>query len=385
MTNMKKIVTSIFLALSCLGTVLAQGHRFQLIIKGKQFPAKSKIFVRYIVDRKLTIDSINLVSNEVIYKGEIIEPTQVMLFYSQDGASFFNRKGKPMERLTFYVDPLEAKTQIDIKSPFESSQVHGSKLQIAYKQYQDYLKAYEEQLIAQQSKRADLYQAKSRDESALNQIALEIEKIEAQRKNAQRNFITDNPANYFSLLALQEVAGYDDDVHATESLFVKLSPRLKETAIGRKLEADIELAKKLGIGQPALDFAQMTPEGKELKLSDFKGKYLLLDFWASWCGPCRAENPNLVKAYQKFKGAKFEILGVSLDKPGKKDNWMKAIEQDGLTWPQVSDLNGWQNQAAQLYGIQAIPQNYLISPEGKIVGINLKGIKLMQKLEELLK
>ncbi|WP_333864505.1 TlpA disulfide reductase family protein [Sphingobacterium sp.] len=382
---MKKIVTSIFLALSCLGTVLAQGHRFQLIIKGKQFPAKSKIFVRYIVDRKLTIDSINLVSNEVIYKGEIIEPTQVMLFYSQDGASFFNRKGKPMERLTFYVDPLEAKTQIDIKSPFESSQVHGSKLQIAYKQYQDYLKAYEEQLIAQQSKRADLYQAKSRDESALNQIALEIEKIEAQRKNAQRNFITDNPANYFSLLALQEVAGYDDDVHATESLFVKLSPRLKETAIGRKLEADIELAKKLGIGQPALDFAQMTPEGKELKLSDFKGKYLLLDFWASWCGPCRAENPNLVKAYQKFKGAKFEILGVSLDKPGKKDNWMKAIEQDGLTWPQVSDLNGWQNQAAQLYGIQAIPQNYLISPEGKIVGINLKGIKLMQKLEELLK
>jgi len=385
MINMKKIVTSIFLALSCLGTVLAQGHHFQLTMKGKQFPAKSKIFVRYIVDRKLTIDSVNLGPNEVIYKGEIIEPTQVMLFYSKDGASFFNRKGKPMERLTFYVDPMEANTQIDIKSPFESSQVRGGKLQIAYRQYQDELKPYEKQLVDQQSKRADLYQAKNRDESALNQIALEIEKIEAQRKNAQRNFITDNPGNYFSLLALQEVASYDDNVGTTEPMFLRLSSSLKQTAIGQKLEKDIELAKKLGIGQPALDFVQMTPEGKEMKLSDFKGKYLLLDFWASWCGPCRAENPNLVKAYQKFKGPKFEILGVSLDKPGKKDNWIKAIEQDGLTWPQVSDLNGWQNQAAQLYGIQAIPQNYLISPEGKIVGINLKGIKLIEKLEELLK
>ncbi len=187
------------------------------------------------------------------------------------------------------------------------------------------------------------------------------------------------------MLALQEVASYDDNVVTTEPLFFNLSSRLRQTAIGKKLNADIQLAKKLGIGQPALDFAQVTPQGKELKLSDFKGKYLLLDFWASWCGPCRAENPNLVKAYQKFKGSKFEILGVSLDKPGKKDNWLKAIEQDGLTWPQVSDLNGWQNQAAQLYGIQAIPQNYLISPEGKIVGINLKGVKLIEKLEELLK
>lgn len=382
---MKKIATSIFLVLSCLGTVLAQGQRFQLTIQGKQFPEKSKAFVRYIVDRKLTIDSINFGPNDVIYKGEITEPTQVMLFYSKDGASFFNRKGGPMERLTFYVDPMEPNTQITVQSPFESSQVRGGKLQVAYKQYQDDLKPYEKKLMVQQSKRADLYQAKNRDENALNQIALEIEKIETERKKAQRNFIVNNPDNYFSLLALQEVASYDDNVVTTEPLFFKLSSRLRQTAIGKKLEADIQLAKKLGIGQPALDFAQVTPAGKELKLSDFKGKYLLLDFWASWCGPCRAENPNLVKAYQKFKGPKFEILGVSLDKPGKKDNWMKAIEQDGLTWPQVSDLNGWQNQAAQLYGIQAIPQNYLISPEGKIVGINLKGVKLMEKLEELLK
>ncbi|PUV24025.1 TlpA disulfide reductase family protein [Sphingobacterium athyrii] len=382
---MKKIFTAALLSLSMIGIVVGQKQDFQLDFNGQIHSSEAKVFVRYFVGQKLKIDSVSLKSSNVTYKGQIDEPMQVMLFYSKDGASFFNKKGGPMQRLTFYVDPLEANTEIAIKDPFESSIVKGGQLQVAYKKYQDYLRPYEKQLVALQSRRSDLYQDKNRNEEAMKQVSTEVEKQNELRVQAQRKFIVENPDNYFSLLALQEVARYGSDVSLIEPMFLKLSANLRKTAIGEKLEGEILLAKKLGIGQPAPDFGQLTPDGRLLKLSDFKGKYVLLDFWASWCGPCRAENPHLVEIYKQFKGPAFEILGISLDKPGKKDNWTKAIEQDGLKWPQVSDLNGWQNNAAQLYGVQAIPQNYLISPEGKIVGINLKGKQLADKLAELIK
>jgi thiol-disulfide isomerase/thioredoxin len=121
-----------------------------------------------------------------------------------------------------------------------------------------------------------------------------------------------------------------------------------------------------------------------VRLSSFRGKYVLVDFWASWCGPCRQENPNVVKLYNKYKGKGFTILGVSLDKAGDKPAWLAAIKNDGLTWTQVSDLNGWSNLAARLYGVQSIPQNFLIDPQGKIVAKGLRGDDLDAALEKLL-
>jgi thiol-disulfide isomerase/thioredoxin len=124
--------------------------------------------------------------------------------------------------------------------------------------------------------------------------------------------------------------------------------------------------------------------GVPVKLSSFRGKYLLVDFWASWCGPCRRENPNVVKTYQAFKDKNFTILGVSLDQPGAKQKWLDAIHNDNLTWTHVSDLKFWQNDVARLYGIQAIPQNLLLDPSGKIIARNLSGEQLAKKLSEVI-
>ena len=141
------------------------------------------------------------------------------------------------------------------------------------------------------------------------------------------------------------------------------------------------IAKKTGIGATAMDFTQNNIAGKPVKLSDYRGKYVLLDFWASWCGPCRAENPNVLDNYEKYHSKGLEILGVSLD--DKKDAWVKAIKDDGLEWAHVSDLKGWKNEVAKQYNINAVPSNFLIDKEGKIVAVNLRGEELSQKLAEI--
>lgn len=147
------------------------------------------------------------------------------------------------------------------------------------------------------------------------------------------------------------------------------------------MQAQIEQMKSFVVGGQAPDFTQKTPDGGEMSLSDLRGKVVLLDFWASWCGPCRRENPNVVRMYEKYKEKGFDILGVSLDKT--HDRWIQAIEQDGLEWHHVSDLKGWSNEAAQAYGVRSIPHTVLLDAEGRILARNLRGEALERKLEEI--
>ena len=156
-----------------------------------------------------------------------------------------------------------------------------------------------------------------------------------------------------------------------------------QSVAGNSDAAGGEEPSSVKVGQVAPDFTLPDPSGKMISLSSFRGKYILVDFWASWCGPCRQENPNVVKAYQQYKGKNFTILGVSLDKT--KDQWQKAIQADGLAWNHVSDLKFWDSAVVPLYGINAIPTNFLLDPQGKVIATNLRGPALEAKLQEVLK
>jgi peroxiredoxin len=199
-------------------------------------------------------------------------------------------------------------------------------------------------------------------------------------------FIKANPTAWVSLESLEQLKMIVPPQYAEVApLYEAFSSELKNSPPGRFYGDMLKSLKLTAIGAEAPNFTQQTPDGKQVSLADYRGKYVLVDFWASWCGPCRQENPAVIKAYNAYKGRNFDILSVSLDKEDGRDKWLKAIQDDQLTWTQVSDLHGWQNEVAKRYGVQSIPQNFLIDPTGKIVATNLHGAELEAKLAQFIK
>lgn len=197
-----------------------------------------------------------------------------------------------------------------------------------------------------------------------------------------KDFVKAHSDSYFSFDLVAQNGIVIDQPKEFSELFEAISPRLKESPAGKVLAERLFLAQKFAIGAPAINFSQVDDKGKLVSLSDFKGKYVLIDFWASWCGPCRMEYPFLHKAYDRFKAKNFEIVGVSLD--DNKSLWLNAIKENKFDWTLLCDLKGRKNEVALAYGVAAIPQSFLIDPQGIIIAKNLRGNDLLAKLDEVL-
>jgi len=220
-----------------------------------------------------------------------------------------------------------------------------------------------------------------KDTSVLNLNKTRLEAAYYDTFPIQFNFITKHPDSYVSLLTLGSMARSSKFLPQVEQSFAKLSADLKAMPEGKEIIRRISEGRKISIGMPAKDFIQNDINVNPIKLSSYRGKYVLVDFWASWCAPCRAENPNILNIYKQYNSKNFTVLSVSIDTD--KTNWLNAIKEDKLPWMQVSDLKK-ENEAAKLYGVTTIPSNVLIDPDGKIIAKDIKGKELRDMLVLLL-
>lgn len=222
--------------------------------------------------------------------------------------------------------------------------------------------------------------SESKDTIQAEKLYEEYKKVDSIKTLIAKEWVMKHPTSSVSAYVLYHDVRGKTSIKALETVLNKLSPKAKANFFGNELQAEINATKATAMGKIAPDFIQNDTSGKPVSLRDFRGKYLLIDFWASWCIPCREENPTLIKAFKEFQDKNFAILSVSLD--SDKDKWLQAIKKDNLIWTQVSDLKFWDNEVAKQYNIQSVPYNLLLNPDGVIIAKNLRGEEVEKKLSE---
>lgn len=346
-------------------------------IKGFSNPVEW-VYIQYRVKGEWKTDSVTPKSGSYKFEGAIEEPVLARLrvkYAEVDG----KRLALSAKRDVLPVFLQPGKIKVSSVDSFTNATVSGSLAHDEYTKLQAQVKPYNDKMEPLYG----LYThfSKTKENSARDKVEAVIDSLDNLRnEKVYGEYVKNNTSSPLSLYALQQFAGWNIDADKVEPVFNALAPAIQNYPSAIEFKTNLEIAKKTGIGKMAMDFTQDDTLGKPVSLSSLRGRYLLIDFWASWCGPCRAENPNVVKVFNKYKDKGFHIIGVSLDRPGQKEKWLKAIHDDELAWTQVSDLKFWDNEVAKQYGIRAIPQNLLLDPEGKIIAKNVRGEELDQKV-----
>lgn len=321
-----------------------------------------QVMIGYRAGSESKTDSVKIKNGKFTWKGNLAEPQEMYLMFPSRYYSFFAEPGKI--NIT------------GISDSTESYKVTGSKIN-------DEAEAYEKSNQDLTDQENPLYQQWGKGTKE-EQAALEakIDNIRKERRKRADKYIAEHPSSFYSIHLISSRASYGTDYADVKKIYDLLDESAKQTEGGKALAKRLDILKRSAIGSQMIDFEQNDSTGAPVRFASFKGKYVLVDFWASWCGPCRAENPNVLEAYNKYQDKNFTVVGISLD--DKDANWKKAIRDDKMPWTQLSDLKGWKNEVSTYYGIQGIPSNLLVDPSGKIVARDLRGEGLHKKLAELL-
>lgn len=365
------------LAVCCMS--LSAIAQVPFTIKGKlgSLKAPAKVYIGYSVDGKAVYDSadINNGTFEMVHYTNY--PVCAIFSVSKDGEpkSFFD--GNNIARL--YVEPgatIWLTSNEDIVN-FESS---GSKSQEDYKVYQAYMASVEAKLNALTLEGSSSNAKK--DTAARRNYMERFRAAMDEKRKMMKEFVLTYRDMYISLDILEEYAGHFIDYQDVEPAYSALSDRTQQSARGKLFLKKMNQFKTTAVGTTAPDFTQKDTDGNKVSLSSFKGKYVLLVFWASWSPTSRSNNVEMKETFKQFKGKNFTVIGIGMEE--RKDSWLEAIQQDGTTWLQLSDLKYMKNEVAGLYDVTSVPQNVLIDPAGNIVARNLKGSDLKDKLISVL-